>query len=72
MVLKGKKSMSKKIHIPAKKLTRNNSGVIKINPAAYDALIDVAEESGHSIKKVASLIILQAIENNLIVFDREE
>lgn len=64
--------MSKKIHIPAKKLTRNNAGVIKINPAAYDALIDVAEESGHSIKQVASLIILQAIENNLIVFDREE
>ena len=64
--------MSNKIHIPAKKMRPNEQGVIKLTPVAFDALADVVNESGRSVREVASLIILQAIEKNLIVFDREE
>lgn len=62
----------KKIHIPAKKIVPNEQGVIKITPAAFEALSEVVNESGRSVKEVASLIILQAIENNLIEYDRED
>lgn len=64
--------MSNKIHIPAKKLKPNEQGVIKITSTAFEALADVVNESGRSVKEIASLIILQAIEKDLIVFDREE
>ena len=64
--------MSNKIHIPAKKMRPNEQGVIKLTPVAFEALADVVNESGRSVREVASLIILQAIEKNLIVFDREE
>lgn len=60
-----------KIHIPAKRIVSNGQGVIKITPEAYNALVDVVNESGLSVRQVASIIILQAIEKNLIVFDRE-
>lgn len=61
-----------KIHIPAKKMVPNEQGVIKVTPAAMEALTEVVNESGRSMREIASLIILQAIENNLIVYDREE
>lgn len=61
-----------KIHIPAKKVVPNSQNVIKITGEAYEALAEVVNESGLSVKQVASLIILQAVENNLIVFDRED
>ena len=61
-----------KIHIPAKKMIPNEQGVIKVTPAAMEALTEVVNESGRSMREVASLIILQAIENDLIVFDRED
>ena len=60
-----------KIHIPAKRIVSNGQGVIKITPEAYNSLVDVVNESGLSVRQVASIIILQAIEKNLIVFDRE-
>lgn len=63
---------SSKIHIPAKKVVPNSQNVIKITGEAYEALAEVVNESGLSVKQVASLIILQAVENNLIVFDRED
>ena len=49
-----------------------NRGGIKLTPEAYAALAEVANESGKSIRQVASEIILQAIEEDLIVYDREE
>lgn len=61
-----------KIHIPAKKYVPNTQRVIKLTEPAAEALADVVNESGRSVKEIASLIILQAIENELIVFDREE
>lgn len=63
--------MSNKIHIPAKKVRPNEQGVIKLTPVAFEALADVVNESGRSTREIASLIILQAIEKDLIVFDRE-
>lgn len=64
--------MNDKIHIPAKKIIPEGQEVIKITPAAYRALAEVVNESGRSIRQVASMIILQAIEKDLIVYDREE
>lgn len=61
-----------KIHIPARKVVPNNQNIIKITGEAYEALAEVVNESGLSVKQAASLIILQAVENNLIVFDRED
>ena len=61
-----------KIHIPARKVAPNSQNVIKITGEAYEALAEVVNESCLSVKQVASLIILQAIEKNLIVFDRED
>lgn len=61
-----------KIHIPGKKVTTNKQGMIRIMPEAYDALVEVVNESRVSLKQVASEIILQAIEQNLIEFDRDQ
>lgn len=61
-----------KIHIPAKKYVPNEQCVIKLTTPAAEALAEAVNESGRSMKEVASLIILQAIEKELIVFDREE
>lgn len=60
-----------KIRIPGKKVTTNKQGMIRITPEAYDALVEVVNESRVSLKQVASEIILQAIEQNLIEFDRD-
>lgn len=62
----------KKIHIPAKRVIPNEQGVIRITLKAYAALANVVNESGRSVKEVASLIIVQAIEQGLIEYDREE
>lgn len=59
-----------KIHIPGKAVAPNQHGVIKITPEAYSALAEVVNESRLSLRAVASEIILQAIEQNLIEFDR--
>lgn len=64
--------MSNKIHIPAKKAVPNEQGVIKLSREAMEALVEVVNESGRSMRTVASAIILQAIKNDLIVFDRKE
>ena len=62
----------KKIHILSKKIKLNNKqGVIKITPKAFELLAEVVNESGQSLKSVASQIIIQAIENDLIVYDRK-
>lgn len=59
-----------KIHIPGKAVVQNQQGVIKITPEAYSALAEIVNESRLSLRAVASEIILQAIEQNLIEFDR--
>lgn len=61
----------KKIHIPGRNLEKLKPGqqpVIRLTPEAYDALMEIVNESSLSVKMVASEIILQSREN--IVFDR--
>lgn len=59
-----------KMHIPGREVVPNQQGVIKITPEAYSALAEVVNESRLSLRAVASEIILQAIEQKLIEFDR--
>lgn len=61
-----------KIHVPAKKIIPNNQGVIKLTQEAMACLAEVVEESGRSIKEIASMIITQAVNNGLIRYDRED
>lgn len=61
-----------KIVIPARRQQVNEQGVIKLTPEALNALTEVVNETNLSIRQVASTIILQAIEKNLIEFRREE
>lgn len=63
---------SEKIVIPARKQQVNEQGVIKLTLEALNALTEVVNETNLSIRQVASTIILQAIEKNLIEFRREE
>ena len=63
---------SKKIHIPAMKVTANEQGCIKLTKEAMGALVELVNETNLSLRSVASEIILQAINNDLISFDREE
>lgn len=60
-----------KIHIPArKKEPTNEQTVIRLTPEAYNALVEIYNESQLSIKQIASTIILQSIDR--IVYDKEE
>ena len=61
----------KLIHIPGRKLEKLKPGqqpVIRLTPEAYDALMEITNESSLSVKMVASEIILQS--RDCIVFDR--
>lgn len=63
--------MSDKIHIPAIKPKINQQGVIKITDEDFEALSEVMVETGMSARQAASIIITQAVNNGLIVYDRE-
>lgn len=61
----------KKIHIPGRSLDKLKPGqqpVIRLTPEAYDALMEITNESSLSVKMVASEIILQS--KDCIVYDR--
>lgn len=62
-----------KIVIPAKRLEHLRPGqhsVVKISPAAYNILVDLANESGRPMNRVASAIIEQTFEKDLIELER--
>ena len=61
-----------KIHIPArtKKYTKNSRAQIWISTEAYNALVDVYNESTLSMTQLGSIFILNAAER--VVFDKEE
>ena len=63
--------MDRKIHLPVRSAKINPQGVIKITPEAFEALVEVTGETGMSVREAASMIIVQAVENGLIVYDRE-
>lgn len=60
-----------KIHIPArKKNTATGPQVVKLSEEAYNALVEIYNESSASMKQIASEIILQSLDR--IVYDKEE
>ncbi len=60
-----------KIHIPAKKKESvSDQQVVRISAEAYNALVDIYNESSLSMKELVSTIILQSMDR--IVFDKEE
>lgn len=63
-----------KIIIPAKALQHlhpGKVGMVKLTPKAYNSIVDLANESGMTLSRIASAIIEQAVEKDLIQFDRE-
>lgn len=59
-----------KIHIPAKQQGYvEKSQPVRMSAEAYNALVDICNETGMPMKQAASLIILEAVE--LIIYDRE-
>lgn len=63
--------MANKIHIPGQNLIPARPGerpCVKVSVDAYNALIEIGNESTLSIKDIASLLILEA--SKLVVYDR--
>lgn len=59
-----------KIHIPArKKKMVEEQAVIRLTPQAYNALVEIYNESTLSMKEIASLIILESVDR--VVYDKE-
>lgn len=62
-----------KIHIPAKRREYSNEQcAVKLTPEAYNAVVDIVNESdGMSMRQIISKIIMETIENEMIIFDRK-
>lgn len=61
------------ICIPARKkcsITEEERAVIRISPAAYNALVEIYNESTLSMKDIASLLIIEGSKH--VVYDKEE
>lgn len=60
-----------KIHIPARRRQPVQEGqpVIKLTQEAYNALVEIYNESQLSMKQIASLVIMQSLDR--IVYDKE-
>lgn len=62
-----------KIHLPGRnleKLKPTQQPIVRLSPEAYNALIEITNETYLSLKQVASEIILQS--QALIVYDRDK
>ena len=60
-----------KIHIPArKKLPVREQTAVRLTPEAYNALVDIYNESTLSLKDIASLIILKSVDR--VTYDKED
>lgn len=58
------------IHIPARKKRQTGAQMaVKVTPEAYNALVEIYNESTLSLKQIASLLIVKAAE--LVVYDKE-
>jgi len=63
-----------KIVIPAKVLPHLKPGqqaVIRVSPEVYNMIVDLANESVMSINRVATSIIKQAVEKDLVELERK-
>ena len=59
------------IHIPArKKQPVEEQTVVKLTPEAYNALVDIYNESTLSLNQIASLLIVKSVDR--VVFDKED
>jgi len=60
------------IHIPAKRKKPSTSGSIpiKLTQEAYNAIVDIYNESTMSMTQIASKIILESLDR--IVYDKED
>lgn len=60
-----------KIHIPSRKKEYvRNQTVVRVFEEAYNALVDIYNESTLSMKELTSLIILESVDR--VVFDKED
>lgn len=60
-----------KIYIPSRKKEYvRNQTVVRVSEEAYNALVDIYNESTLSMKELASLIILESVDR--VVFDKED
>lgn len=61
------------IHIPARKkqpaIDKDNP-VVKVSTVAYNALVEIYNESTLSMKDIASLLIIEG--SKYVVYDKEE
>lgn len=61
-----------KIHIPARrKQPVDDQMVVKVTPEAYNALVEIYNESTLSLKQIASLLIVKAADAEQVVYDKE-
>lgn len=60
------------VHIPARKkcTTANKQEVVRVSADAYNALVEIYNESTLSMKELASILILEA--SKRVVYDKEE
>lgn len=59
------------IHIKGKKRKyKNKNAPVKLRVDAYNALVDVCNESSESMSEIASKLILASVDR--IVYDRED
>lgn len=61
------------IRIPARKkqpATEKDNPVVKVSTEAYNALVEIYNESTISMKDIASLLILESSKH--VVYDKEE
>ena len=59
------------IHIPARKKNPvTEQAVVKLTPEAYNALVEIYNESTLSMKDIASLLIVEGSKH--VVYDKEE
>lgn len=61
------------IRIPARKkqpATDKDNPVVKVSPEAYNALVEIYNESTISMKDIASLLIVEG--SKYVVYDKEE
>lgn len=60
--------MANKIYLKRKVRQGNEQNVIRLSAEAMEMLIGIVNETSMSITHVASQIIIQAVENDLIAF----
>lgn len=61
------------IRIPGRKkqpATEKDNPVVKLSPEAYNALVEIYNESTISMKDIASLLIVEGSKH--VVYDKEE